>query len=137
MDSDRIKQFNDVRQSLFGLAYRMLGSRADAEDVVQDAFVRWQGAPAEAIASPRSYLMTVTARLALDHLKSARVKREVYVGTWLPEPLVNQPQHEQQELAESLSLAFLHVLESLTPPERAAFLLREVFDADYSEVADV
>jgi RNA polymerase sigma-70 factor, ECF subfamily len=137
---DRLTPFNEVRPILFGLAYRMLGMRADAEDVVQEAFLRWQSAPPQEIASSRAYLTTITARLALDHLKSARVRRETYVGTWLPEPLVNQPSaglDDKVELAESLSVAFLHVLESLTPPERAAFLLREVFDADYDEVAGV
>jgi RNA polymerase sigma-70 factor (ECF subfamily) len=140
--TDRAAQFTEARPLLFGLAYRMLGVRADAEDVVQEAFLRWQAARHQEIASPRAYLTTITARLALDQLKSARVKRETYVGTWLPEPLVNQPSlektsPEKMELAESLSVAFLHVLESLTPPERAAFLLREVFDAGYDEVAGV
>jgi RNA polymerase sigma-70 factor (ECF subfamily) len=137
VSTDRLAQFTEARPLLFGLAYRMLGMRADAEDVVQEAFLRWQAAPAQEISSPRAYLTTITARLALDQLKSARVKRETYVGTWLPEPLVNHPAPEKIELAESLSVAFLHVLESLTPPERAAFLLREVFDAGYDEVAGV
>lgn len=135
--TDRAAQFNEARPMLFGLAYRMLGMRADAEDVVQDAFLRWQAARPQDVTSPRAYLTTITARLALDQLKSARVKRETYVGTWLPEPLVNHPSPDRMELAESLSVAFLHLLESLTPPERAAFLLREVFDADYDEVAAV
>lgn len=129
--------FERHRPLLFALAYRMLGARADAEDVVQEAFLRWQSAPPD-VASPKSYLTTITARLALDQLKSARRRREVYVGTWLPEPIVNEPSpFDKQAIAESLSLAFLHVLESLTPQERAAFLLREVFEADYSEVAGV
>jgi RNA polymerase sigma-70 factor (ECF subfamily) len=137
VSTDRLAQFNEARPLLFGLAYRMLGVRADAEDVVQEAFLRWQAARADDINSPRAYLATITARLALDQLKSARAKRETYIGTWLPEPLVNHPSPERMELAESLSVAFLHVLESLTPPERAAFLLREVFDAGYDEVAGV
>ena len=128
--------FIEHRTLLFALAYRMLGSRADAEDVVQDAYLRWQAVRPAEIVSPKAYLTTIVARLALDQLKSARRKRETYMGTWLPEPLVNAAP-ERAELAESLSIAFLHLLESLTPPERAAFLLREVFEAEYSEVAGV
>jgi len=134
-EASRLDHFTEARPMLLSLAYRMLGTRADAEDVVQEAFLRWQAAEASEIASPRAYLATITARLALDHLKSARVKRETYVGTWLPEPLVNHPSPEKLELAESLSVAFLHVLESLSPPERAAFLLHDIFDADYGEIA--
>src|ERR1700758_3941813 len=107
--AEREEQFLQLSPLLFSLAYRMLGTRADAEDVVQEAFLRWQAAEAADIASPRAYLATITARLALDQLKSARVKRETYVGTWLPEPLVNDPTPpEKIELAESLSVAFLH-----------------------------
>ena len=128
-------EFQGLRPLLFSLAYRMLGTRADAEDVVQDAYLRWQSAAAEPIRSPKSYLTTVVARLSLDALKSARRKRETYVGPWLPEPLVEPLGTEAVEMAESLSLAFLHLLESLTPAERVAFLLREVFDAEYDQVA--
>src|SRR5579871_2912921 len=109
-EASRLDHFTEARPMLLSLAYRMLGTRADAEDVVQEAFLRWQAAEASEIASPRAYLATITERLALDHLKSARVKRETYVGTWLPEPLVNHPSPEKLELAESLSVAFLHVL---------------------------
>ncbi len=137
-DAEFHLEFQAVRPRLFALAYRMTASRADAEDIVQEAFLRWQSAPREGVRMPRAFLTTIVARLSLDHLKSARSRRETYVGTWLPEPLVNQPSAlEKQELAESLSIAFLHVLETLAPPERAAFLLREVFDADYGEVAAV
>jgi RNA polymerase sigma-70 factor (ECF subfamily) len=128
-------QFEEYRPMLFALAYRMLGTRSDAEDIVQDAYLRWQSAPAEEIRAPKSYLTTIVARLSLDSLKSARRKRETYVGEWLPEPLVEPPGAGATEMAESLSLAFLHILESLTPDERVAFLLREVFDADYAEIA--
>ena len=128
-------QFQELRPLLFSLAYRMLGTRADAEDVVQDAYLRWQSARAEEVRSPKSYLTTVVARLALDGLKAAHRKRETYVGPWLPEPLVEPMGTEAVEMAESLSLAFLHLLESLSPAERVAFLLREVFDAGYDEVA--
>lgn len=119
---------------LFGLAYRMLGMRADAEDVVQECYLRWRTAKAEEIRSPKSFLTTVAARLALDHLKSARVRRESYVGTWLPEPMMGP---QPVEMAESLSMAFLHVLESLTPAERVAFLMREIFESDYADIAGV
>lgn len=120
---------------MFALAYRMLGVRADAEDVVQDAYLRWQSAASEEIRSSPAYLTTVTARLALDALKSAHRKREIYVGPWLPEPIVEPLGTKTQELAESLSMAFLQMLESLTPAERVAFLLREVFDTEYQEIA--
>ena len=133
---DRDTQFQDLRSLLFGLAYRMLGTRADAEDLVQDAYLRWQAAPAEEVQSPKSYLTTIVARLALDELKAAYRQRETYVGTWLPEPLVQPAGTKPIEMAESLSLAFLRLLETLSPVERVAFLLREVFDADYEEVAE-
>jgi RNA polymerase sigma-70 factor (ECF subfamily) len=134
---DRETQFQDLRPLLFALAYRMLGTRADAEDVVQDAYLRWQAVPLEQVQSPKSYLTTVVARLALDGLKSAHRQRETYIGPWLPEPLVEPMGTKPVEMAESLSLAFLHLLESLSPTERVAFLLREVFDASYEEVAEV
>ncbi len=132
---DREIQFQELQPLLFGLAYRMMGTRADAEDLVQDAYVRWQSAAPDEVRSPKSYLTTVVARLALDRLKAAYRQRETYVGQWLPEPLVEPEGTQTMEMAESLSLAFLHVLESLSPSERVAFLLREVFDADYEEVA--
>jgi RNA polymerase sigma-70 factor (ECF subfamily) len=127
--------FEEYRPLLFSLAYRMLGTRADAEDIVQDAYLRWQSASLEEVRAPKSYLTTVVARLSLDSLKSARRKRETYVGEWLPEPLVEPSGSSAVEMAESLSLAFLHILETLSPDERVAFLLREVFEADYAEIA--
>ncbi len=135
MTIDREKQFTELRPVLFSLAYRMLGTRADAEDIVQDAYLRWEAAAEEEVRSPRAYLTTIVARLALDCLKSARRKREVYTGPWLPEPLVEPVGTSLPEMAESLSIAFLHLLESLSPPERAAFLLREIFEMPYSEIA--
>jgi RNA polymerase sigma-70 factor (ECF subfamily) len=132
---DREQQFDELRPLLFSLAYRMLGVRADAEDVVQDAYVRWRSAKESEIRSPKSYLTTVVARLSLDALKAAHHTRETYIGPWLPEPLVEPLGTQPIEMAESLSLAFLHLLESLSPAERVAFLLREVFEADYSEIA--
>lgn len=135
----REAEFERHRGLLFSIAYRMLGSVADAEDVVQDAYLRWRGAEAR-VRSPREYLCTTVTRLAVDHLRSARVRRETYVGPWLPEPLVepagDDPQ-ESLELAESLSTAFLLLLERLSPVERAVFLLREVFSFEYGEVARI
>ncbi|RMH63369.1 MAG: sigma-70 family RNA polymerase sigma factor, partial [Bacteroidetes bacterium] len=130
------ESFEQHRAHLFGLAYRMLGSVADAEDVVQDAFLRWQRA--DAVASPRAFLTTVVTRLCIDHLRSARVQREAYVGPWLPEPLVasdRPPPDADVERADTLSMAFLLVLERLSPVERAVFLLHDVFDYDFAEVA--
>lgn len=135
MATDRETQFQELRPALFGLAYRMLGTRADAEDVLQDAYLRWQSAGAAEVRSAKSYLTTVVARLALDGLKAAHRQRETYVGPWLPEPLVEPMGTQPLEMSESLSLAFLRLLESLSPSERVAFLLREVFDAGYEEVA--
>jgi RNA polymerase sigma-70 factor, ECF subfamily len=137
-ESDRVAAFHEQRPFLFSIAYRMLGSAADAEDVVQDAFVRWQRANQAEVRSPRDYLGATVTRLAVDHLRSARVRREVYVGPWLPEPLVGVDEHDPlaaAALAESLSTAFLVLLERLTPTQRAAFLLREVFGFEYAELA--
>ena len=132
---DRDEQFQQLRPLLFALAYRMLGARADAEDIVQEARLRWRAAGDEEIRAPKSYLTTIVARLALDALKAAYRKRETYVGPWLPEPLVEPVGTQPVEMAESLKLAFLHVLESLSPAERVAFLLRDVFDSEYQEIA--
>lgn len=126
--------FETHRTFLVRLAYRMLGSVAEAEDVVQDAFLRWNDADREAVAKPRAYLSRVVARLCLDRMKSATARREHYVGTWLPEPMVAEP---PQSLADDLSVALLLTLERLSPLERAAFLLHDVFDMDYAAVADM
>ena len=137
---DRLAAFVEHRPLLFSIAYRMLGSAADAEDVLQDAYIRWQRAGDTEVRSPKDYLSTTVTRLAMDHLRSARVRREVYVGPWLPEPLVGvdaQDPLAATSLAESLSTAFLVLLERLTPTQRAAFLLREVFAFEYAEVARV
>src|SRR5437870_5490883 len=123
--------YDELRPLLFSIAYRMLGSVSEAEDVVQEAFLRYHRAGKEAdIESPKSYLSAVTTRLSIDHLRSARARREAYVGPWLPEPLLTeqaQDPAEHAETADSLSLAFLVLLETLTPLQRAVFLLREVF----------
>jgi RNA polymerase sigma-70 factor (ECF subfamily) len=124
----------ELRPVAFGIAYRMLGSVAEAEDVVQEALLRFHGA--RDVESPRAFLATVTTRLAIDQLRSARARRETYPGDWLPEPLVTDAMAEV-ELADSLSTAFLVLLESLTPEQRAAFLLHDVFDYGYGEVAEI
>src|SRR3712207_4201920 len=118
----------------------MLGSVAEAEDIVQEAYLRWQEVPETEVRSPKSYLSAVVTRLSIDRLRSARARREEYVGPWLPEPLVSDRTEEvvdPTELDESLSMAFLVLLESLNPVERAVFLLREVFDYEYEEISRI
>ncbi len=137
MSDERLDTFNEYRPYLFSIAYRMLGTVADAEDTLQEAFLRWQRASAEEVRSPKAFLATITTRLCLNHLESARVRREEYVGPWLPEPLVTDEPDDRVELAESLSIAFLVLLESLSPTERAVLLLRDVFGYEYSEVASI
>src|ERR687892_1309203 len=135
-------EFDELRPPAFGIAYRMLGSVSEAEDVVQEGFLRLHRARerGETIESPRAYLSTVVSRLSLDHLRSARVRRETYVGEWLPEPLVASADDDparKAEMADSLSLAFLVLLESLSPEQRAAYLLHDVFDEPYDRIAEV
>jgi RNA polymerase sigma-70 factor (ECF subfamily) len=135
-------EFDELRPSVFAVAYRMLGSVTEAEDVVQEGFLRLHRARegGERIESPRAYLSTVVSRLSLDHLRSARVRRETYVGEWLPEPLMASADDDparKAEMADSLSLAFLVLLESLSPEQRAAYLLREVFDEPYDRIAEI
>jgi RNA polymerase sigma-70 factor (ECF subfamily) len=125
--------FEPHRRFLVGIAYRMLGSIADAEDIVQDAYLRWRDVDRATIAEPRAYLARIASRLCLDRMKSAAVRREAYVGTWLPDPVEAAP---AQTLADDLSVALLLALERLSPLERAAFLLHDVFDMDYAQVAD-
>ncbi len=124
---------------LFGVAYRMLGSATETEDVLQDAYLRWQGQAEDEVRSVRSFLTTIVVRLCIDQLRSARVRRDAYVGPWLPEPLATADDDPAQvaELADSLSLAFLVLLEELSPLERAAFLMREVFAYSYPELASM
>jgi RNA polymerase sigma-70 factor, ECF subfamily len=132
--------FDTLRPRLFGIAYRMLGVRADAEDVLQDAWLRWREADHGALRSAEAWLVTVVTRLAIDRLRAAKSERELYVGEWLPEPIVELDEHSPESIAEfasDVSVAFLHVLERLGPEERAAFLLRQVFDYDYGEVAEM
>ncbi len=132
----------ELRPAAFAIAYRMLGSVAEAEDVVQESLLRVHRALEEGqrIESPRAYVATVATRLAIDQLRSARVRRESYVGEWLPEPLIGDADDDpgrQAEIADSLSLAFLVLLESLSPEQRAVLLLRDVFDYGYDEIATV
>jgi len=130
--------FNRLRPRLQAIAYRMLGSLAEAEEVVQDVWLRWHEAARDALDNPDGWLVTVTTRLAIDRYRAVKVQREHYVGQWLPEPqLTDSPSSPEQilERADELSLAFLTVLERLSPEARAAFLMREVFDADYADVA--
>jgi RNA polymerase sigma-70 factor, ECF subfamily len=131
------KAFEAHRGRLWGVAYRMLGSRADAEDMVQEAYLRWHNAPIEEVRAPEAWLVTTTTRLCIDRLRQLRAEREAYVGPWLPEPLVEEapPADAATELASDLSMAFLSLLERLAPEERAAFLLHDVFDSDYDEIA--
>jgi RNA polymerase sigma-70 factor (ECF subfamily) len=136
----RLATFDQYRSLLFSVAYRMLGTIADAEDMLQETFIRWQQATDEDIRSPRAFLVTIISRLCINHLQSARVQREEYPGQWLPEPIMTGAGSDPLGLIrvdESLSMAFLVLLERLTPVERAVFLLREVFEYEYSEIAAV
>lgn len=144
-----LAQFESLRPLMFSIAYRMMGSAMEAEDIVQEAYLRYQGASPHDIRSPKAYLSTVVTRLCLNQLESARVKREAYLGPWLPEPVLTETGEgmaidslsvspsQQAELHESISLAFLTLLDELTPIERAVFLLRQVFDYEYDEIAEI
>jgi RNA polymerase sigma-70 factor, ECF subfamily len=136
MDS-AIEAFVAHRNLLFTVAYEMLGSAADAEDVLQETWLRWVGVDLDAVQDQRAYLVRITTRQALIRLRTLRRRKESYVGPWLPEPLLTAPDvAEDAELAESVSMAMLLVLETLTPTERAVFVLREVFGLDYDEIAE-
>lgn len=137
---DRSGDFERHRPRLFGIAYRMLGSRTDAEDVLQDAYLRWHRGASEEVRSSEAWLVTTVTRLCIDRLRIARAERAHYVGPWLPEPLIGDTApaaDARAELSSSLSIAFLVVLEQLAPDERAAFLLHEVFDTHYAEIAEI
>jgi len=134
----RTAVFEHHRGLLFSIAYRMLGSVADAEDALQDAFIRWQRASETDVRSPKAFLVTIVSRLCINHLQSARMQRETYVGEWLPEPLVTEPGSDVSRIAqvdESVSMAMLLILERLTPVERAVFLLGEIFEYPHAEIA--
>jgi len=135
---DATLDFDSHRRRLQGIAYRMLGSVAEAEEVVQDAWLRWHEADKASLGSAEAWLVTVVTRLSIDRLRAAKVQREHYIGAWMPEPTLTEPPdtpEESLERADNISVAFLAVLERLAPEARAAFLMREVFDADYDEVA--
>ncbi len=137
---DRGLAFERSRHRLWGIAYRMLGSRADADDMVQETWLRWQRTDIDGIRSPEGWLVTAVTRASIDRLRQARAEREAYVGPWLPEPLVGSPASaadDGTEAASDLSMAFLAVLERLAPEERAAFLLHDVFDSGYGEIARI
>ena len=138
-DDDAAAGFEPLRGFLIGLAYRMLGSRAEAEDIVQDAYLRWHAADRGEVREPRAFLSKAVTRLCLDHLKSARVQREDYIGPWLPEPVLDDgalTAEDAGEYANDLSVALLLTLERLSPLERAAFLLHDVFDLSFEQVGD-
>jgi RNA polymerase sigma-70 factor (ECF subfamily) len=137
-EPDAAEHYLPLRAELIGLAYRMTGSLATAEDIAQDVFLRWQGAERSRIAVPRAWLLKATARLSLDHLKSARHRREIYVGPWLPEPVLESedpPQQAAHERAQDLSVAFLLALQRLSPAERAVFILHDLFETPFAEIA--
>jgi RNA polymerase sigma-70 factor, ECF subfamily len=135
-----IEVFNTDRPLLFSIAYRMLGSASDAEDVLQDAWLRYRSSDETAIRSPKAFATTIVTRLCMDRLKSARTAREKYVGSWLPEPVLTSELERPDSVlqrAESVTLAFLVLLETLSPEERAAFLLKEIFEYAHSEIAEM
>jgi RNA polymerase sigma-70 factor (ECF subfamily) len=135
---EKVELFDRSRSRLFGIAYRMLGTRDDAEDILQEAYIRWHKTDAREIDTPEAWLVTVVTRLSIDRLRKASAERETYIGPWLPEPIITGPSPEDEaELASTLSLAFLKILEQLSPTERAAFLLHDVFDFDYPEIAHI
>ena len=135
---DAARLFNQHRELLISVAYRVLGSVTDAEDAVQEAWLRWSGVDHSQINNPRAFLVRVTTRLAIDRLRRAKARRESYIGPWLPEPiLTRQDISEDAAMAESVSMAMLVVLETLSPLERAVFVLREAFGMPHSEIADV
>ncbi len=135
-DDEEVTAFEEWRPLLFGIAYRMLGSAADAEDMVQETFLRWLRRRKHQVDSVRAYLVTILTRLCIDQLTSARATRMTYTGPWLPEPVVVDDEAPSAlEQSDSLSLAFLVLLEELTPPERAAYLLHDIFGYQFEEVA--
>jgi len=133
----RVMEFEVHRSRLFGLAYRMLGLRAEAEDIVQETYLRWHGADVESLRSPEAWLVTVATRLVIDRLRALEADRVSYVGEWLPEPIVDLRPDREMESREDISIAFLYVLQRLGAEERAAFLLHEVLDTDYAKIARI
>jgi RNA polymerase sigma-70 factor (ECF subfamily) len=136
MEKNLLQVFEQYRPMLFSIAYRMMGAVSDAEDMVQETFLRWHRSKNARIRSPKSYLTKIITNLCLDQLRSARKRKEEYVGPWLPEPIL-YPDDSDSRMAETLSMGFLLLLETLSPSERAVFLLREVFEFEYSEIAKI
>lgn len=139
-DEKKVEIFKRHRARLFGIAYRMLGTHAESEDILQEAYLKWHQAEAEKIETPEAWLVTIVTRLSIDRLRKAASERETYIGPWLPEPLAvsEQPSPEEElELASNLSLAFMVLLERLSPVERAAFLLHDIFDCGYADIARI
>ena len=139
-DEEKVEIFKRYRARLFGIAYRTLGTHAEAEDILQEAYIKWHQADADGIETPEAWLVTVTTRLSIDRLRKAANERETYIGPWLPEPLVVSDAlspEEELELASNLSLAFMVLLERLSPVERAAFLLHDIFELGYTEIARI
>lgn len=139
-EKERVEIFNGHRNRLFGIAYRMLGASADAEDILQEAYLRWHKADADEIRNAEAWLVTITTRLSIDRLRIAQIEREKYIGPWLPEPLAVDTSftpEEQLEFSSNLSIAFMALLERLSPTERAAFLLHDIFNCPYSEIARI
>ena len=136
--NEKVELFDRSRGRLFGIAYRMLGTRADAEDILQEAYLRWHKVRTDDVETPEAWLVTVVTRLSIDRLRKASSERETYIGPWLPEPMITTPSpQDDAELASSLSIAFLTMLERLSPTERAVFLLHDVFDCEYGEIARI
>ncbi len=135
---EKVATFDRSRGRLFAIAYRMLGTRDDAEDILQEAYIRWHNADASEIETPEAWLVTVATRLSIDRLRKVSAERETYIGPWLPEPIIaSRSPQDDAELASSLSIAFLTMLERLSPTERAVFLLHDIFDCDYSLIARI
>ncbi len=139
-NDNKVEIFNKHRNRLFGIAYRMLGTHAESEDILQEAYLKWHQAKSEEIETPEAWLVTIVTRLSIDRLRKASHERETYIGPWLPEPIVisDAPSPEEQlELASNLSMAFMVLLERLSPIERAAFLLHDIFDCGYADIARI
>ncbi|HEY8562112.1 MAG TPA: RNA polymerase sigma factor SigJ [Pyrinomonadaceae bacterium] len=139
-DEEKVEVFRRHRARLFGIAYRMLGTQSDAEDILQEAYIKWHQADSAGIETPEAWLVTIVTRLSIDRLRKAANARETYIGPWLPEPLAASPAptpEEEMELASNLSMAFMVLLERLSPVERAAFLLHDIFDLGYTEIARI
>jgi len=140
VNEGKVEIFRKHRVRLFGIAYRMLGTTDEAEDILQEAYIRWHKRDAAEIETPEAWLVTVVTRLSIDRLRKASMERETYIGPWLPEPLAISPApspEDEAELADDLSLAFMVLLERLSPVERAVFLLHDIFDCDYSDIARI